>query len=122
MPSCLVSFYIKYENFIIEYEHSRKYTIGVHIKSYYPNPRFNPRFNQKILGKYDKLYTYITDDEKPIKDDEKPIKDDEKPIYDYKELLRLVKPKMVVSVKKKDRFPPQKKLPPPIKFSYKGGW
>jgi hypothetical protein len=29
---------------------------------------------------------------------------------------------MVVSVKKKDRFPPQKKLPPPIKFSYKGGW
>ena len=52
---------------------------------------------------------------------EEPIIDDEKPIYDEKELLRLVKPKIVVSVKKKDRYPPQKKLPPPIKFSSKGG-
>lgn len=67
-------------------------------------------------------YIYETVKPEPIKDDEEPIIDDEKPIYDYKELLRLVKPKMVVSVKKKDRFPPQKKLTPPRKFSSKGGW
>ena len=49
-------------------------------------------------------YIYETVKPEPIKDDEEPIIDDEKTIYDYKELLRLVKPKMVVSVKKKTDF------------------
>ena len=110
--SCPIHFRIKYENFHIKYELSCTSMMCMHTTGYYYEKSL---FNSKLLlSKYDKLYN--------ITDDEKPIKDDEKPIYDYKELLRLVKPKIVVSEKKKDRFPPQKKLSPPRKFSSKGGW
>ena len=113
LQSCPIHFLNKYEFFRTKYELSCISMMCMHTTDYYyPKSRFNSKL---LLSKYDKLYTYITDDEEPIKDDEKPI-------YDYKELLRSVKPKMVVSVKKKDRFPPQKKLPPPRKFSFKGGW
>ena len=110
-------------------------SMGIHATSYYKRDLMLYKYTREsimdrqiremttILGyRSPLLYTLRMHQQKSIKDNEEPIIDDEKPIYDFKELLRLVKPKMVVSVKKKDRFPPQLKPPPPRKFSSKGGW